>query len=238
METDTIAANVRRILNLIGSSLPDQFDALAESGLGDILEQARRTAEIGIVWCGRYNVLVARFVGLIRGINVGGNNLIKMADFRAFLAEIGLTRAQTLLQSGNFVFKTETGSTAELEELLRTEASQRLSLNVQFYVRSEWEWMQMIGANPFPDSAKDDPSHLLVFTFVEPPSEEAIQEIREVYSGPESYKLVGGYLYACFPVGIGVSKLSEHKLWKKLTAQATGRNWNTVLKLAALMGEA
>ena len=59
---------------------------------------------------------VESFVGLIRGVNVGGKNLLKMADLREMLLEVGLLEPRTLLQSGNFVFRTESALSSQLED--------------------------------------------------------------------------------------------------------------------------
>src|SRR5688572_6487228 len=65
-------------------------------------------------------------VALLRGINVGGKNMVAMADLRALLDELGLTDGKSLLQSGNLVFRSERRTAAALEKLLEKEASRRL----------------------------------------------------------------------------------------------------------------
>ncbi len=179
---------------------------------------------------------MAKFVGLIRGINVGGNNLIKMADFRELLIELGLRNPKTLLQSGNFVFESS-GIAADLEKRIREGTVERFGVKTDFYVRSQDEWQEIISQNPYPDFAQEDPSHLLLYAFTESPSAEKAQAVHNVYSGPESFEIVGDYVYCTFPQGIGPSKLSALKEWKAFTVKGTGRNWNTVQKLKALLEE-
>lgn len=179
---------------------------------------------------------MAKFVGLIRGINVGGNNLIKMAEFRELLASLGLGRPQTLLQSGNFIFESS-GIATDLEKCIREATAERFGVDTDFYVRSQDEWQEIIVQNPYPDFAQEDPSHMLVYAFTESPNAEKAQAVRNAYSGPESFEVVGEYVYCTFPQGIGPSKLSAMKEWKAFTAKGTGRNWNTVQKLKVLLEE-
>jgi uncharacterized protein (DUF1697 family) len=176
---------------------------------------------------------VRTHIALLRGVNVGGNNLIKMADLTALLPQIGLEEGKTLLQSGNVVFRSEGKSSRELEELLERKVESRLGLRTQFMVRSVKEWDEVIAANPFVDEAETDPSHLLVVFMKQPCEEGSLEAVRAAYSGPEKFALVKGCLYVVFPIGIGDSKLSAFTPWKKLAGAGTARNWNTVLKLAA-----
>lgn len=174
------------------------------------------------------------YIGLIRGINVGGKNIVKMADLRKMLADIGLPESQTLLQSGNFVFKSEPKPREEMEKWLREESEKRLGVNPEYYVRSLPEWEALIEANPFPEEAKADPSHLLVTVLKTAPDKEAVEAIQAAIKGPELVRCGTEHLYTVFPEGIGTSTIGKTPGWNKLIALGSGRNWNTVLKLADL----
>src|SRR5262249_24526830 len=107
-------------------------------------------------------------------------------------------------------------------------------LQVAFRVRSAKQWAELIAANPFPDEARADPSHLLVMFLKAAPSPEAIEELQAAIKGPERVAAQGAQAYIVFPEGIGRSKLTPAMLERRLGAGSTGRNWNTVLKLAAM----
>ncbi len=175
------------------------------------------------------------YVALLRGVNVGGHKKIAMAELRSFAADLGLGDARTLLQSGNLVFRSAIADAAEVERMLEREAERRLGLDTVFFVRTEAEWRQVVGANPFPETARDDPSHLLVLFFREPPGAAAIRALREVISGPEVVRAGVREIYTVYPAGIGRSKLTNALIEKRIGGACTGRNWNTVLKLEKMV---
>lgn len=175
-----------------------------------------------------------KHIGLLRAVNLGSHNKIAMSDLSEFLAKIGLTDGQTLLQSGNIVFTSDARSTADLERLLETNAEKRLRLKTDFFVRTAKEWQALIVANPFPKEAKVDPGHLIALVTKEAPAASAVAELQKAIKGREVVKVVGRCAYIVYPDGIGRSRLTGAILDKKLGTSGTGRNWNTVLKLGAL----
>ncbi len=179
---------------------------------------------------------MARFVALLRGVNVGGHRKLAMADLRAMCGDLGLAGATTLLQSGNLVLDGGKRSPAALERLLESETAKRLKVETAFIVRSTSEWGEIVAANPFPGEAKSDPSHLMVVAFKEPPDPAAFRSLQRAVTGPERTALHGREIYVTYPEGSGSSSLEKIAEWRRLSKLGTARNWNTVLKLAALVG--
>jgi len=177
-------------------------------------------------------------VALLRGINVGGNKKVKMAELKALLEKLGLENPATLLQSGNVVFSGKGKSEEEFERLLEAETEKVLGVKCDYFVRTAAEWHRLIKANPYPEMAEKDPSHLLVICLREVPDKEALKAVQEAVKGPEEMTAVGNHLFVTYPEGIGTSTLPKTPGWNKLGACGTGRNWNTVLKLAAMLDEA
>jgi uncharacterized protein (DUF1697 family) len=174
-------------------------------------------------------------ISLLRGVNVGGRTSVAMAALRDMMAELGFADARTLLQSGNVVFRSERLKGAALEHLLEEAARERLGLFTDFIVRTAKEWDTIVAANPFPDEAKSDPGHLVVMALKDAPSAKAVQAVRGAFDGPEIIATKGRQLYIVYPAGIGRSRLTNSLIERKLETRGTGRNWNTVLKLAALV---
>jgi uncharacterized protein (DUF1697 family) len=181
---------------------------------------------------------LARFVGLLRGINVGGNRMVAMADLRDCCTKLGLKDAATLLQSGNLVFAGGAARPAALEKRLEKGVRERFGFDVDFMVRTSAEWTAIIAANPFRKEALADPAHVLVFAFKDEPAPAALAAVGAAGTFPEQMRQRGRELYVTFPNGIGKSTLWKAAAWRKLTAAGTARNWNTVLKLAALVAGA
>ena len=163
------------------------------------------------------------YIALLRGINAGGNKMIAMSDLRERAERLGLRDVRTLLQSGNLVFRSNKSPT-QLEKMLEKELG-----DVTVFVRTAEEWAAMIAANPFPNEAKNDPSHLIVMALKQPSDASAL-----VMPGREVARGNGREIYISYPDGQGTSKLTNAVIEKKLGTRGTARNWNTAMKLAAL----
>src|SRR5205823_12763132 len=80
------------------------------------------------------------YLGLLRGINVGGHRKIAMSDLRDLLAHLGFQDGRSLLQSGNLVFRGRARPPTALESLLEIECEKRLGARTDFFVRTTEEW--------------------------------------------------------------------------------------------------
>ena len=174
------------------------------------------------------------YVALLRGVNVGGNKMVAMADLRAMMETIGLKDAKTLLQSGNAVFRCAAKPPAKLETLLEAETKKRLGLTCDYHVRTGDELQDAIDANPLKAEAAKDPSRFLVSFFKAPLDKAKVKAAQAAISGPEIVRCDGRHLYMYYPDGSGNSKAGI-VVGKALGVNGTARNWNTVLKLAALV---
>lgn len=174
-----------------------------------------------------------RVAALLKGVNVGGNRKLAMADLRAFIEGLGHGPATTLLASGNVVFETDTDAAA-LEPMLTEQAKAALGLDTAWFVRSHAELAAVVAANPFPDAALARPSHVLVAFHHTPFPAALLDDLAAGYAGPERLSCVGRELFADYPAGIGRSTLHQATTRLKFPTVATARNWNTVEKLAEL----
>ncbi|MDP9235958.1 MAG: DUF1697 domain-containing protein [Chloroflexota bacterium] len=174
------------------------------------------------------------YIALLRGINVGGHKKVAMSDLRGLLAELGFDDVRSLLQSGNLVFRGKARTASVLERLLEDEVEKHLDLGTTFLVRTAKEWEAIIARNPFREEAESDPGHLVVICLKDAPHLNAIKALQAAIKGPEIIRADGRHLYVVYPAGIGRSLLTNKLIEDKLGTRGTGRNWNTVLKLAVL----
>jgi uncharacterized protein (DUF1697 family) len=172
-------------------------------------------------------------IALLRGINVGGHRSVGMTDLRTFLTKLGFDDVRSLLQSGNVVFGSRARTGAELERFLEAESVKQFGIEIDFFVRAPEEWKTMIRQNPFRKEAELDPARLVVMLLKSPPRPEDVIALQEAISGAEIVRAKGRHLYAFYPDGQGRSRLTNAVIERKL-GRCTGRNWNTVLKLALL----
>ena len=173
-------------------------------------------------------------IALLRAVNVGGRKVLK-DDLLGLAKELGFDDAKTLLASGNLVLWGKGGSDAGLEKRLEDGLEKRMGLHTDFMVRSPAELKAIIAANPFPDLAETRPNHLVVTFLKHALPAGDLEILRGAITGRERVEARGTELYVDFIDGIGESMLDRD--WKK-TKKAplgTARNWNTVLKLAAMV---
>src|SRR3954470_10617494 len=104
---------------------------------------------------------MTRYAALLRGINVGGNKKVSMADLRELASGLGLQNPKTLLQSGNLVFEDKGRPPLRLESILEAEVKKTLHVETKFFVRSADEFDEAVGANPFRAEAVADPGRLI-----------------------------------------------------------------------------
>lgn len=176
-----------------------------------------------------------RFIALLRGVNMGGHKKAPMSDLRALAADLDLSNARTLLQSGNMVFASRKSADA-LETLLERALAERLRLATAVFVRTAAEWAKIVAANPFADEAAREPSRLALMLLKDKPSAAAIAALKACITGREYFAARERQLYAFFPDGFANTKLTTAVIDRKLANTVTARNWNTVLKIADALG--
>jgi uncharacterized protein (DUF1697 family) len=174
------------------------------------------------------------YVGVLRAINLGPYNRIAMSDLRAMLEKLGFGDPKTLLQSGNIIFKSDSRSGASLEQQLEAASTRVLRVTTDYFVRSAKEWQEIVDGNPFKKEAAREPGRLLMMCLRDAPLPAQVKALQASISGGELVKTRGRHAYFVYPDGIGRSKLTIQKIEKTLGTRGTGRNWNTVLKLAEL----
>lgn len=170
---------------------------------------------------------------LLRGVNVSGANLVKMADLRAFLANLGFESVETYIQSGNAVFSSKQ-SAAEANRTISEAFPARFGFSPKMMLLSAREFSAAIEGNPFTDPGID-PARLHLGFMAEPPGEAALAALAHRARGREEYQIAGRVFYLFTPDGLGTSKFAAG-IEKALKAPVTFRNWRTVLALGALAG--
>lgn len=174
----------------------------------------------------RSQVLVA----LLRGVNVGGRSILKMADLRGIAEGCGFDDVQTYLQSGNLVFCTTTSaatSSAALRQALRNEAGREVAIAT----RTAEQLATVVERCPFRDPAA------VHVTFVVDDADPARPEVEPDAFLPERFEVHDREVYLHLPDGIGRSRLAQTLAKGRRGATGTTRSWKTVTALAALSDE-
>jgi uncharacterized protein (DUF1697 family) len=170
-------------------------------------------------------------ISLLRGVNVGGHNLIRMEPLRAVYESLGLLDAQTYVQSGNVVFRTEAQNLPRLAKQIEDAIERTFGFRPAVIVRTPDELKDLIARNPFAERRGIAPNKLLVVFLVSSPDENARAKVLAIKTDPEELRMEGRELYMYFPEGMARPKLTWMAIEKILKIPATARNWNTVTKL-------
>ncbi len=178
---------------------------------------------------------VQTFVALMRGINVGSTRKLPMADLRALAVEIGLQNPETYIQSGNLLIDADVAA-AEARGLLEKAIAKRFGFQVDVIVRAASQWAGYVAANPFANDAATVPKMLHLVLTREPLKSGAAEELAKKAQAGERVIVAGGALWIDYGAnGVGNSKLTPLIIDKACGSPATGRNQNSVLKIAEMI---
>ncbi|MFI7358355.1 DUF1697 domain-containing protein [Streptomyces avidinii] len=181
--------------------------------------------------------LTKKYAALLRGINVGGNKKVPMAELRSLLEGLGHGDVQTYLQSGNAVFSSAQQDPAVLTRKLEAAIEDRFGFRVACLVLDGAYLRAVAEACPFP-AAELEGKQLHATFCSEQPGPERFAALDEASYLPEEYRLGDRVLYLYAPDGLGRSKLAEALARPAVVKgiDVTSRNWNTVAKLVELTG--
>ena len=172
------------------------------------------------------------WVLLLRGINVGGNNIVPMKKLAQMLVEMGCEEVSTYIQSGNVLLQHSQVNSQILAEQIATKMQQTFGFKPNILLLALSQLEQVAAKNPFPE-AQSDPKTLHLFFLAEPATQTNLDVLTALKKENESFSLTEQVFYLHAPDGIGRSKLAE-KAEKILGVPTTARNWNTVSKLLKL----
>jgi len=174
------------------------------------------------------------YIALLRGINVSGKNMIKMADLAAALSETGLGNIRTYIQSGNILFESENRDSGMLSALIWAKIKERFGFIVPVQVLSRNELNRIRDNNPYLNlrSLPEDKLHLTLLQAVPDPALTA--KIAASDFSPDEFVVSGNAIYLYCPDGYGRTRLTNNFFENKLKVSATTRNWATVGKLCTL----
>lgn len=179
-------------------------------------------------------------VALLRGINVGRNNRVLMADLRQVVASLGHTEVVTYIQSGNVVFTSQETDTTAMAAALERAIAEVLAVRPAVVVLSRDELDRVIRDNPYPSEPNPKCVHAVFFgRDIGPDATAAVagaEQRTAERGGRDEARVVGRTLYLHTPDGFGRSELAGLLLGRASSpvSAGTARNWATVTKLFAL----
>lgn len=174
------------------------------------------------------------WISILRGINVGGRNPIKMDALRAMFIQLGFSGVRSYIQSGNVIFNTDLIDSKSIEKLISEEIMKTFGFVVPVLVIQGEELRNIVENNPYlADSAKD--AAFIHITFLsENPDKTLIDKISGGNYDPDEFCFGEKVIYLYCPTGYGNTKLSNTFFENKLKLTATTRNIKTTKELLAI----
>lgn len=177
---------------------------------------------------------MSTYIALLRGINVSGQKIIKMADLKLLFEAQGFQNVQTYIQSGNVVFSSVEKNISKLESNISSSIKKKFDFNVAVMVITPAKIEYVLDKNPFVKMKKDI-ERLYVTFLSESPLKENIIKLNAIDFSPEEYFLDGRYIFLYVPNGYGKAKLNNNLFENKLKVSGTTRNWKTMSKLLEII---
>lgn len=172
------------------------------------------------------------YVAFLRGINVGGNKKMPMADLKKMLERAGFANVKTLLASGNVLFESPVSDIKKLKDIMGKDMEKTFGFCPDIIIRTKDQIQKLIASDPF-KKIKVTPMTRLYVTFL---SEKSKSTLKIPYVSPQKdftiLKLTNGEIISVMELiergTVDAMEILEKEFGKKITT----RNWNTVLKTA------
>lgn len=173
---------------------------------------------------------MARYVALLRGINVGGKNALSMKELVRWFSDAGCEDVATYIQSGNVVFSADPALARRAPDLIAASIRSNVSLEVPIVIRSHDELADCVAHNPFlkPDV---DPKHLHVAFLAHAPKPARVKALDPNRSPGDAFVVRGHDVFLHLPNGVARTKITNAWLDSRLETTSTLRNWRTILTL-------
>jgi len=147
-------------------------------------------------------------VSMLRGVNVGGHNMIKMEALRALYTSLKLRDPRTYVQSGNVVFHAAARDLVKLGVQIEKAIEQSVGFRPTVVLRTAAEMRDVVERNPFAGRSGIEPGKLAVVFLARDPGQEALDRLVSLQPAPEELRVGGRELYVYYPEGMGRSKFS------------------------------
>ena len=173
-------------------------------------------------------------ISMLRGINVGRQKRIKMAELIAVYQSLGFEAVKTYAQSGNVIFNSPRSDMSNLSELIEARLRQMFNISIAGLLRNPGELQGIVSNNPFLKENGLDIDRLYVTFLSKAPAQETLAQA-DMRSGRDKFVMVDREIYLYCPNGYGRTRFSNDFFEKRLAISATTRNWRTVNILLGLV---
>ena len=175
------------------------------------------------------------YVALLYSIILGEGRRLVMADLKAMAEELELKNPRTLVATGNLVFEAPATDIADLEQRLEAAFEKTFGRHVDIIVRGAEDWLKLAANNPFPAESIGAGDQVAVRVMRKPAPEDAVAALQAYAAADEKVTSAGGDIWVVFSRERPSSRLLAAMNHKRMGI-GTSRNWNTVRRLAEMIG--
>ena len=174
-----------------------------------------------------------KYVALLRGINVGGKNMIKMEALRETFSALGFENVKSYINSGNLIFETAKTDDDKLANKIHDAIQKDFGFDISVMVRSIAEINELIASNPFEGQFESHKDMHLFFLNEELTSEQEALLFTQANEN-EMFAVIDRHILCLLKISILDSAVGKGFIDKKLKVATTARNWRTVNKIAEM----
>lgn len=172
-----------------------------------------------------------KYISLLRGINVGGNNKIKMLALRALYESMGFSNVSSYIQSGNVTFTSASCDKKRMTGTIAENITKKFGVEINVLIKSKAELRNIIEENPYTEIAHKNLSKLHITFLQNQASKSAMLQLNKILLDSDEFFAAKDVIYLYCPNGYGRTKLTNTHLERILGVSATTRNFKTIYTL-------
>lgn len=177
------------------------------------------------------------YLALLRGVNVGGNAKVPMAELKACFEQLGFKHARTFINSGNIIFQSDLGNEEKIVSKIEPALEAHFDLKISVLVINHAHYGRIVNEAPKDWGSREDFKYNALFLLPPYKEQEALESMGTLRSDVETVVIGEGVLYQSVSKTLfgraTTSKLAGMPIYKRMTV----RNYNTTTKLWKLMNE-
>jgi len=174
-----------------------------------------------------------KFAVFLSGVNVGGNNIIKMSELKSALTVNGFKNVESYINSGNIIVS-HNDDMAKVKNIIKEIIESEFKLNIEMVIKTESGIGGIIRNDPF-NKTEDDNSKKVVVMLSGTADKKMVSMFKNDERIEENYYHHDDLIYVYYHNGAGKSKFTTSYIEKKLNVFCTARNWNTILKMNQML---
>ncbi len=172
-----------------------------------------------------------KYLTLLRAVNVGGHNIIKMEELKNLFLSLGFKNVKTFIQSGNVIFETSEKNIKAVTKKIEAKLNDLMKKDIKVFVRTISELQEIIEQNPFSKTSANDKIKTYVFFLYEEPKNKIKIPFYSPTKDAAVFKKTGLQLFILVKKIPGKASSPNNFIEKALGVPATARNWNVICKI-------